>query len=140
MNELVTRIATQAGIDPALAEKAGGMILGFLQREGQEGPVADMIKQIPGAAELIAQFNGAETQPAASSGGLMGSLMGAVASLAGGQTGDIMALGQKLMAEGMTMDQIKASAQEIIAVAKQYAGEETFDRVVKQIPGLSMVL
>jgi len=140
MNELVTRIASQAGIDPALAEKVGGMILGFLQREGQEGPVAEMIKQIPGATELIAQFNGAEAQPAAGGGGLMGSLMGAVASFTGGQTGDIMALGQKLMAEGMTMDQIKSAAQEIIAVAKQYAGEETVDQVVKQIPGLSMVL
>jgi len=140
MNELVTRIASQAGIDPALAEKVGGMILGFLQREGQEGPVAEMIKQIRGATELIAQFNGAEAQPAAGGGGLMGSLMGAVASFTGGQTGDIMALGQKLMAEGMTMDQIKSAAQEIIAVAKQYAGEETVDQVVKQIPGLSMVL
>ena len=43
MSELVTRVAENVGIDAATAEKAVGMILGFLQREAAEGPVARMI-------------------------------------------------------------------------------------------------
>ena len=68
MNELVTRVAENVGIEPATAEKAVGMILGFLQREAADGPVAQMIEAIPGASELIAQYNGEGT----GGGGLLG--------------------------------------------------------------------
>ena len=61
MNELVTRVADAVGIDAALAEKAIGMMLGFLQREAADGPVARMIEAIPGASELVAQYNGEGT-------------------------------------------------------------------------------
>lgn len=54
MSELVTRVAENVGIETATAEKAVGMILGFLQREAAEGPVAQMIEAIPGAPELVA--------------------------------------------------------------------------------------
>lgn len=37
MSELVTRVAENVGIETATAEKAVGMILGFLQREAAEG-------------------------------------------------------------------------------------------------------
>ncbi len=58
MNEVVDQIAAKAGIDPELAEKAIGMILGFLQREAADGPIARMIEAIPGASDLVAQYNG----------------------------------------------------------------------------------
>ena len=59
MNEIVTQIADRVGIAPDVAEKALGMMLGFLQREAADGPVARMIEAIPGGADLVAQFNGA---------------------------------------------------------------------------------
>ena len=59
MNEIVTQIAEKVGIEPALAEKAMGMMLGFLQREADDGAVARMIEAIPGGTELVANFNGA---------------------------------------------------------------------------------
>ena len=77
MNEIVTQIADRVGIAPDLAEKALGMMLGFLQREAADGPVAKMIEAIPGGADLVAQFNGA----GAGGGGLLGGLM---SSLGGG--------------------------------------------------------
>ncbi|MBK5567012.1 hypothetical protein, partial [Ensifer sp. SSB1] len=96
MNELVTRVAENVGIEPATAEKAVGMILGFLQREAADGPVAQMIEAIPGASELIAQYNGEGT----GGGGLLGGLMSAI----GG--GGVMALGQQLMSQGLCMGEI----------------------------------
>ena len=68
MNEVVDQIAAKAGIDPELAEKAIGMILGFLQREAADGPIARMIEAIPGASDLVAQYNG----EGAGGGGLLG--------------------------------------------------------------------
>ncbi len=87
MSEIVTRIADSVGISPDVAEKALGMMLGFLQREAADGPVAKMIEAIPGAAELVAKHNG----EGSGGGGLLGGLMSAI----GG--GGIMGLGQQLM-------------------------------------------
>lgn len=127
MNPIVINIAERIGIEPALAEKALGMMLGFLQREADDGPVSRMIAAIPGASELVAQFNG----EGAGGGGLLGSLMGAL----GG--GGIMGLGQQLMSEGLGMGEITALARETISVARQHAGDEVVDQVVASVPGLS---
>ncbi|WP_337266357.1 hypothetical protein [Oryzifoliimicrobium ureilyticus] len=127
MNELVEQIAERVGIAPDVAERSLGMMLGFLQREATDGPVAKMIEAMPGATELVAQHNG----EGSGGGGLMGGLMKAI----GG--GGIMGLGQQLMSQGLSMGEITALARETIAVAKQYAGEEVVDEVVASVPGLS---
>ena len=127
MNELVTRVAENVGIEPATAEKAVGMILGFLQREAADGPVARMIEAIPGASDLVAQYNG----EGEGKGGLLGGLMSAI----GG--GGVMALGQQLMSQGLGMGEITGLAKETIAVAREHAGNDVVDEVVASVPGLS---
>ncbi|QRM54653.1 hypothetical protein [Sinorhizobium sp. BG8] len=126
MSELVTRVADAVGIDAALAEKAIGMMLGFLQREAAEGPVAKMIEAIPGASELVAKYNGEGEGT-----GLLGGLLGAL----GG--GGIMALGQSLMSEGLGMGEITGLAKETISIAREHAGSDVVDEVVGSVPGLS---
>ncbi|MBW9115897.1 hypothetical protein JNB88_19875 [Rhizobium cauense] len=127
MTEIVDQIAARVGITPELAEKAVGMMLGFLQREAADGPVTKMIEAIPGASDLVAKYNG----EGGSGGGILGSIMGAL----GG--GGIMALGQQLMSEGLGMSEITSLARETIAVAEQHAGKEVVDEVVGSVPGLS---
>ncbi|CAN7199804.1 DUF2780 domain-containing protein [Rhizobium sp. LjRoot98] len=129
MNELITRVAENVGIDPATAEKAIGMMLGFLQREAADGPVAKMIEAIPGADALIAQYNGEGT---GGGGGLLGGLLSAV-----GAGGGVMALGQQLMSQGLGMGEITALAKETIGYAKEQAGADVVDEVVASVPGLS---
>ena len=126
MNELVTRIADKVGIEPALAEKSVGMMLGFLQREAADGPVAKMIESVPGALDLVAKYNGEGEGK-----GLLGGLMSAI----GG--GGIMGLGQQLMAQGLGMGEISKLAKETMAAAREYAGDEVVDEVVASVPGLS---
>ena len=130
MNDLVTRVADAVGIDPALAEKAIGMMLGFLQREAADGPVAKMIESIPGAVALVAKYNGEGT----GGGGMLGGLMSAI----GG--GGVMGLGQQLMGEGLGMSEITGLAKETIAVAREHAGDETVDEVVSSVPGLGQFI
>ena len=127
MNELVTRIADKVGIEPALAEKSVGMMLGFLQREAADGPVAKMIESVPGALDLVAKYNGEGEGK-----GLLGGLMSAL----GG--GGIMGLGQQLMAQGLGMGEISKLAKETMAAAREYAGDEVVDEVVASVPGLSL--
>ncbi len=128
MTEIVDQIAARVGIPAEVAEKALGMMLGFLQREAADGPVAKMIESIPGASDLVAKYNG---EGATGGGGILGSIMGAL----GG--GGIMALGQQLMSEGLGMGEITSLAKETIAIAEQHAGKEVVDEVVGSVPGLS---
>jgi hypothetical protein len=124
MKQIVNQIAAATGIDPELAEKALGMMLGFLEKEGDDDAVEKMIAAIPGAGELISQFG------SHGGGGFLSGLMG----------GGIMGLGQQLMGAGLGMGEITALAKQTIAVAKQYAGEELVDQVVASIPGLGQFI
>ena len=54
MDELIGRLATNASIDGAVAEKTVGIILGFLRNEGPSDRVQALIDQIPGAEAAIA--------------------------------------------------------------------------------------
>ncbi|MGV1917268.1 hypothetical protein [Rhizobium sp. 22-785-1] len=127
MSEIVTQVADRVGIAPDKAEKALGMMLGFLQREADDAAVAKMIEAIPGAPELVARYNG-EGQ---GGGGLLGGLMSAI----GG--GGIMGLGQQLMSQGLGMSEISALAKTTISIARQHAGDEVVDKVIASVPGLS---
>jgi hypothetical protein len=67
MDELIGRLATNASIDSAVAEKTVGIILGFLRSEGPPDSVQALIDQIPGAEAAI---------EASRSGGGLSRLMG----------------------------------------------------------------
>jgi hypothetical protein len=121
MSDIVNQIAAATGIDPAVAEKALGMMLGFLEKEGDDAAVKKVIAAIPGAADLISEHSGD------GGGGFLSGLMG----------GGIMGLGQQLMGLGLGMGEIGALAKQTIAVARQYAGDEVVDQLVASVPGLS---
>ncbi|WP_280776382.1 hypothetical protein [Rhizobium sp. SG_E_25_P2] len=120
MTDLVTQVADAVGLDADVASQAIGYMLAFLRKEGDDAAVAKMIAAIPGAAELADGASGG-------GGGIFGALLG----------GGIMGLGQKLMSLGLGMGEITALAKQTMAVARQYAGDETVDAVIASVPGLS---
>jgi hypothetical protein len=124
MKELVAQIAASTGLDLNTAEKAIGMMLGFLEREGDDDAIHKMVSAVPGARELISQWGGE------GGGGFLSGLMG----------GGIMGLGQQLMGLGLGMGEITNLAKQTIAVAKQHAGEEVVDKVVASVPGLGQFI
>lgn len=126
MEELIQRIAAAAGIDTGLAQKAAGIILGFLQKEGPAAEVGQLIAAFPGAAELLPEAG------APAGGGLLGGLMGMM-----GGGGGIMGLGSQLMGAGLSMGQIQSVSKEMFAVGREKAGEDTMSAIVGAIPGLS---
>lgn len=143
MQELIDRITAKIGIDEDIANKSVGMILGYVQRMGDDSVVGNLIEKIPGAADLIAEHGEIEApaEGASSGGGIMGMVMGLVAKVTGGGDSEgVMAIGQNLMANGLDMSQIKNVASETIAYAKEQAGEDTVDAITSKIPGLSAIL
>ncbi len=119
MDELIARIVANVGVDRDTAEKAVGIIFEFLLAEGPPDKVKALMDRLPGAEELMEAQGGID----ASGGGgfAMGGLMGA---------------GTKMMAAGLSMDQIQGVTREVIAYAREIAGDEAVGEVVGAIPGL----
>ena len=118
MDELIGRLAAQAGIQNAVAEKTIGIILGFLRSEGPSDKVQALIDNIPGAEAAIASSG--------NSGGL-GRLMG----------GGLMALGARLMALGLGMAEIQTIARELFRFGRDKIGADQMGEIIAGTPGLS---
>jgi hypothetical protein len=120
MDELIARLVANIGVDRAAAEKAVGVIFEFLRKEGPTDQVQALLDRLPGANELMQAQEGLD----ASGGGMfaMGGIMGA---------------GTKMMAAGLSMDQVQGVTRETIAYAREKAGDDAVGEIVGAIPGLS---
>jgi hypothetical protein len=119
MEELIARIAA-TGIDPAAAEKAVGIILAFLRKEGPKEEIDQLFAAMPGAAEAAA---------AGAPGGLLGS-MGS----------GLMGVAARLTGLGLGMGEMQAIGAQFFAYAREHAGDEAIGQVVQSIPGLKQFL
>ena len=117
MDELVGRIVANVGIDKATAEKAVGIILQFLLKEGPADKVRNLIDKMPGADTAIEA-----APPDSSSGGIFG--------------GGVMAAGSRMMSVGLSIGQVQAVTRETISYAREKVGEYAVGEIVGAIPGL----
>ncbi|MGY2046933.1 DUF2267 domain-containing protein [Methylobacterium sp. JK268] len=126
MEELVARVTQATGLDAETAQTAIGHILAFLRKEGPTDEVNQIIAAIPGAEDILAQSG--DGGPGGGIGGLMGML---------GGMGGVMALGQKLMSEGVSMGQMQPLGRELFAYAREKAGEDAIGPIIGSVPGLN---
>ena len=117
MDELVARLVANVGVERGAAEKAVGIILDFLRKEGPPDKVQTLIDQLPGAEAAIAQQSGA-------GGGII-------------SMGGIMGAGTKMMAAGLSMGQVQGVTRETITYAREKLGDDAVGEIVGAIPGLS---
>jgi hypothetical protein len=122
MDELVDQVVGNVGIDRPVAERAVGIILDFLAAEGPADTVQDLLGRLPGAAEAVASAR------AESVGGLFAS------------AGGIMGVGSRLMSAGLNMGEIQGVTRELIAYARNKAGDHDVNAIVEAIPGLSQFI
>jgi len=118
MDELVDQVVGNVGIDRSVAERAVGIILDFLAAEGPADTVQALLGRLPGAAEAVASAR------AEGEGG----------TFAGG---GIMGVGSRLMSAGLDMGEIQGVTRELIAYARDKAGDDDVNAIVESIPGLS---
>lgn len=117
MDELISRLVATVGVDRATAEKAVTIVLDFLRKEGPADKVQALMDRLPGAGALL--------QAADTAGDGMFTM------------GGIMGAGTKLMSAGLSMGQVQGVTREIIAYAREKAGEDAVGEIVGAIPGLS---
>jgi hypothetical protein len=124
MEDLIARITAEAGIEPDVAKKAVGMILGFLQKEGPRAEVEALFAAIPGAAEAAAGQG---------SSGIAGGLLSAIG-------GGLMGLAGQLTSLGLGMGQMQTIGRQVFAYAREKAGDEAVGKVAAAIPGVTQFL
>ncbi len=122
MDELIARITKVTGLDAATTEKAIGIILAYLKKEGPPTEVNQLLAAMPGSETVTAQ-----------AGGGSGGLMGMVGSMGGG----VMALGGQLMGIGVSMGQMQPLGRELFAYGREKAGEDVMGSIMGAVPGLS---
>ncbi len=120
MDELIGRLIADIGIDRAAAERAVGIILDFLVKEGPPDKIQQLLAKLPGA-EALAQKAASEN-----SGGLMSGAMGGV-----------MGAGMRMMSAGLSMGQVQSVTRAVIAYTREKAGEDAVGEIVGAIPGLA---
>ena len=125
MEQIIAQVAQTAGIDAETAQKAVGTILGFLQKEGPQDAVGQLLGAMPGAEDLIAQGEG---------GG--GGLLGAVGGMFGG-AGGLMALAGQLQGLGLGMGQMQDVGKSLFAQGRELVGEDVMGQIAGSVPGLS---
>ncbi|MCF8477936.1 MAG: DUF2267 domain-containing protein [Pseudolabrys sp.] len=123
MDELIARLVANVGVDRTAAEKAIGIILDFLRKEGPPDKVQALIDKLPGAEALLAAQE--SDSGGAASMFAMGGLMGA---------------GTKMMGAGLSMGEVQGVTKETIAFAREKAGEDTVGEIVGAIPGLGQFI
>jgi len=120
MDELVERLTAKCGVERSAAEKSVGIILDFLRKEGPPDKVQTLLDKMPGAEALAASAG----EQQGSGGGMFG-------------MGGIMGAANRLMAAGLSMGQVQCVTREVVAYAREKAGEDAVGEVVGAIPGLS---
>jgi len=121
MDELIARLVPDVGIDRATAEKAVGIILEFLVKEGPADKVQPLLAKLPGA-EAVMQRAATESDSAGLMAGAMGGVMGA---------------GMRMMSAGLSMGQVQSVTRAVIAYTREKAGEDAVGEIVAAVPGLS---
>src|SRR5260221_13918539 len=129
MEDLIGRISSETGLDPAKAERAIGIMLGLVKTQGDQAKTAELFTKLPGADELASRFGG----DGAAKGGLLG-------MLGGGLMGGPLAAISKVTAAGLTMEQIKQVGALTLAYAKEKAGPQLVREVAGAIPGIGAYL
>lgn len=115
MDELIGRLVADIGLDRVTAEKAVGIILTFLVKEGPPDKIQPLLAKLPGAQALIDKTAG--------EGAGMGS--------------GVMGAGMAMMSAGLSMGQVQSVTRSVIAYTREKAGEDAVGEVVGAIPGLA---
>jgi hypothetical protein len=120
MDELIDRIVAPLGVDRSVAEKAVGIILDFLIKEGPSDRVQTLVDRLPGANAAVPAV-----RPGGDPGGIFSTMVG------------IMGVGSRLMGTGLGMQQIRSVTGELIAYTREKASNEVVHEIVGAIPGLA---
>jgi len=140
MDELISRLVENVGLDAATAERVVGIILNMFQSNASGDSLSELMAAFPGAEGLMSQVSDGGAGASESAGGGLGGLISGALGAMGGDSGGLMETVGKLQAEGLSMDQAKSAGSEILGFAREKAGDDAVNNVLESIPALKNLL
>ncbi|RWM23401.1 MAG: hypothetical protein E5X53_03830 [Mesorhizobium sp.] len=135
VQDIVSTVSQEAGLDPATAEKVVGIILSVLEHEAEGTTLSSFFAKIPGADGLAQKYD-VMAAGAASGGGLLSSLQGALGGVLGAKTGALINGVAALKASGLDLAQIRQAGTTLIQQAETAAGPQLTNEVLASVPSL----
>ena len=126
MSDIVADLAAKSGLSPDQAQKGLGAVLSFAKESLPAEAFAQVSAAVPGSDQMMA----AAGPPEGPSGGIMGSIKGAVGKLFGG--GGATDLLTRLTSLGLSAEQIQSFLPRVMELLKGKLPES----VTKQMSGL----
>ena len=130
MQELISRVIQNVGIDEAMAKPAIGVVLNALKSILPEGMASQLLSSLGGAEDLMSQAS------EAGSGGIGGMLGGALSSVTGGSAGAVTQALSQMQGLGLDTDQAKGVAGEVVNFAKEQAPADIGSALDEHLGGL----
>ena len=130
MEQIIKFISERLGTSETVVRDSLKVILQFAQKQVSGTEYEKFIDKIPGASALLAEPS---VEGASNS---LGNLLGGLGSMLGGQTGDAAKAFAGLQAAGLSTSQIGPFLQAFVEKAKEVAGPETVDEILKKVPVL----
>jgi hypothetical protein len=137
MQEFIESAAEKLGIDKSIAEKATGVVLGFIKSKLGDSDFGDLAAKLPGATGLLETAGGGGDS---AGGGMLGGVMKMASSAIGGGAGDALELTGKLKDSGLGLDQFGSFGTMLMDFVKDKAGEGAVGTIVEKIPELKKML
>ncbi len=133
MDEFISMVTKQLGIDESQSKSATGGILNVIKGQLDESTFGSLLGQLPGAESLLKEAGSA--QPAGG-GGLMGSLTSMAGGLLGGKAGGIADITKAIGSSGISLDKASGFLTMLVSFLKDKLGDEVFSKLAASLPGL----
>jgi hypothetical protein len=141
IGDLIANVSAQAGIAQEQARSAVGTILSMLVHEAEGSHITDLLAKIPGAGDLVQQYDVMAAQPAAAPArGLMGMVAGALGSVLGARAQPVIIGVERLTASGLGLGEIERVGAALMTEARSFAGPDLIGKVMASAPSLSRYL
>lgn len=125
VEQIIKILSERVGVSESVAREAIKVLLEFARRRTAGTKFEELLMEIPGASSLLAETPSAP-----------GSLLSDLGSLMGGPVGDAAKAFFDLQSAGLQSAQIGPFVQAFLEKAREIAGPETIDEILKQVPAL----
>ncbi len=116
MDELIERIERRVGVEPEAARKSIAAILTYLDRNAPKDRMAELYAAVPEAEGLVTKRRG----------GIFGAFSG----------GGLMGIYSQLTSAGFSVEQLQMAGEEVVAFAREKAGDAVVDDLIESTPGV----
>lgn len=125
VDEIIKIVSERLGVTESVAREAIKVLLEFARKRAAGTRLEKLLMEMPGVSALLGKSPSPE-----------GGVLSGLASLAGGPVGDAAKAFFDLQSAGLKSAQIGPFIQTFLDKAREVAGPETVEEILKQVPAL----